>query len=384
MKKILLIIISFLMLSIASTQNFNAQWGNGYSLASLDGEHSLKFGGRIMYDYATWNTGDNSFSSTEFRRVRLFNSGKVYNSVKYKMEFDFSGEAVSFKDVYMEAYIPYVGNFKVGHFKEPFRLEALTSSKYITFMERALPISFSPERNIGFLLHNTFIDDKLSIQVGLFREAENGNDKNIDNTRNLTGRVTFLPIDNGNNLLHLGLAFSNRSSSDSTYSIYSRAENHLGTKLLDLDISNVDNMYLLGFEMAFVMGPFSIQGEYVMNNLDAVEEYIFSGYYGQCSYFLTGEKRVYKNSLSGFDRVSPNANMKEGEGFGAIEIAVRYSSMDLSEAQAGTLNDITAGLNWYLNPCTRIMFNYVMGVATDYNGIETNENIIQCRMQIDF
>ena len=372
------------MLSIASTQNFNAQWGNGYSLASLDGEHSLKFGGRIMYDYATWNTGDNSFSSTEFRRVRLFNSGKVYNSVKYKMEFDFSGEAVSFKDVYMEAYIPYVGNFKVGHFKEPFRLEALTSSKYITFMERALPISFSPERNIGFLLHNTFIDDKLSIQVGLFREAENGNDKNIDNTRNLTGRVTFLPIDNGNNLLHLGLAFSNRSSSDSTYSIYSRAENHLGTKLLDLDISNVDNMYLLGFEMAFVMGPFSIQGEYVMNNLDAVEEYIFSGYYGQCSYFLTGEKRVYKNSLSGFDRVSPNANMKEGEGFGAIEIAVRYSSMDLSEAQAGTLNDITAGLNWYLNPCTRIMFNYVMGVATDYNGIETNENIIQCRMQIDF
>ena len=383
MKKILLFTLSLLMLSIGNSQDFTAKWGNGYKLSSSDGEHSLKFGGRIMSDYAIWNNGDDTFSGTEFRRVRFFNSGKVYGNVKYKLQLDFAGGGVSFKDVYMEVAMSYAGNVKVGHFKEPFRLEALTSSKYITFMERALPIAFSPERNVGVMLHESFMDDKLSIQAGLFREASSGNDKMIDDVRNITTRITFLPINNDNNLLHLGAAFSSRSSSDDTYSVSSRAENHLGTKLLDMDLDNVTGMNLMGAEMAFVMGSFSVQGEYVMNSVEAMEDYSFSGYYGQVSYFLTGEKRKYKNSLAGFDRVKPNKNMKEGEGLGAFEIAARYSSMDLSEAHAGTLNDITVGLNWYLNPCTRLMFNYVMGTLDDH-GVETTENTFQCRMQIDF
>ena len=383
MKKLLLFTFSLLMLSIGNSQDFTAKWGNGYKLSSSDGEHSLKFGGRIMSDYAIWNNGDETFSGTEFRRVRFFNSGKVYGNVKYKLQLDFAGGGVSFKDVYMEVAMPYAGNVKVGHFKEPFRLEALTSSKYITFMERALPIAFSPERNVGVMLHESFMDDKLSIQAGLFREASSGNDKMIDDVRNITTRITFLPINNDNNLLHLGAAFSSRSSSDDTYSVSSRAENHLGTKLLDMDLDNVTGMNLMGAEMAFVMGSFSVQGEYVMNSVEAMEDYSFSGYYGQVSYFLTGEKRKYKNSLAGFDRVKPNKNMKEGEGLGAFELAARYSSMDLSEAHAGTLNDITVGLNWYLNPCTRLMFNYVMGTLDDH-GVETTENTFQCRMQIDF
>ena len=383
MKKILLFTISLLMLSIGNSQDFTTKWGNGYKLSSSDGMHSLKFGGRIMSDYAIWNNGNETFSGTEFRRIRFFNSGKVYDNVKYKLQLDFAGGDVSIKDVYMEVAMPYAGNVKVGHFKEPFRLEALTSSKYITFMERALPIAFSPERNVGLMLHDSFLDDKLSIQAGLFREASSGDDVNIEDVRNITTRITFLPINNDNNLLHLGAAFSSRSSSDDTYSVSSRAENHLGTKLLDMDLDNVTGMNLMGAEMAFVMGSFSVQGEYVMNSVEAMEDYSFSGYYGQVSYFLTGEKRKYKNSLAGFDRVKPNKNMKEGEGLGAFEIAARYSSMDLSEAHAGTLNDITVGLNWYLNPCTRLMFNYVMGTL-DNHGVETTENTFQCRMQIDF
>ena len=383
MKKMLLFILSLLMLSTSHSQDFTAKWGNGYKLSSSDGMHSLKFGGRIMTDYAIWDNGSETFSGTEFRRIRFFNSGKVYDNVRYKLQLDFAGGDVSIKDVYVETSLPYFVNVKVGHFKEPFRLEALTSSKYITFMERALPIAFSPERNVGIMLHDSFLDDKLSIQAGLFREASSGDDVIIEDVRNITSRITFLPINNDENLLHLGAAFTSRSSSDDTYSVSSRAENHLGTKLLDMDLEDVSGMNLMGAEMAFVMGSFSFQGEYIINSVEAIEDYSFSGYYGQVSYFLTGEKRKYKNSLAGFDRVKPNKNMKEGEGLGAFEIAARYSSMDLSEAHAGTLNDITVGLNWYLNPCTRLMFNYVMGTL-DNHGEETTENTFQCRMQIDF
>ena len=135
------------------------------------------------------------------------------------------------------------------------------------------------------------------------------------------------------------------------------------------------------------MGSFSLQGEYVVNSVDALEEYNFSAYYGQVSYFLTGERRKYKNSFSGFDRVKPNTNIGDGNNFGAIELAARYSSMDLSELNGGKLNDITVGLNWYLNPRTRVMFNYVMGrldKSSVESNVETNESSLQCRVQIDF
>ena len=381
-----LITFCLIISTFSFSQNFNSNWSNGFKISSDDGDFKLKFGGRIMYDYACWNTNfngpDESFSGSEFRRVRLFNSGQVYKNVKYKIQFDFAGEEVSFKDVYMEiTKVPFVGNVKVGHFKEPFRLEALTSSKYITFMERGFPIEFYPERNVGLMLYNSFMNNKLSVQAGIFQngvseEAQNDN-------RNITSRITFLPINNKNQLLHLGIGFSNRKNAEKTYSISARPENHLGNKLLSASIIDVEHTNLIGTEMAWVMGPLSIQGEYVVSSVKTNETINFTSYYGQISYFLTGETKKYKNSLAGFDRISPSKNMGDGDGLGALELAVRYSSMDLSEANRGALNDITLGLNWHLNPCTRIMFNYVMGNA-DVNSEETYENTLQMRMQIDF
>ena len=52
------------------------KWGNGYKLSSSDGMHSLKFGGRIMTDYAIWDNGSETFSGTEFRRIRFLTPEK--------------------------------------------------------------------------------------------------------------------------------------------------------------------------------------------------------------------------------------------------------------------------------------------------------------------
>ena len=108
-------------------------------------EKEVKFGGRIMYDMAAWGDEEFNYTGSEFRRVRFYSSGEMYGTVKYKLQLDFSGGKISFKDVWMELNkLPIQGNLRVGHFKEPLRLEALTSSKYITFMERGLPIAMSP------------------------------------------------------------------------------------------------------------------------------------------------------------------------------------------------------------------------------------------------
>lgn len=343
----------------------------------------IKFGGRIMYDMAIWGDSTMDNSGTEFRRVRFYNSGKLYGNVKYKLQLDFSGGEISFKDVWMElSELPFNGNIRVGHFKEPLRLEALTSSKYITFMERALPIAMSAERNTGAMYHTTF-GEKISLQTGVFREGDSfGNDKESTNNVNITSRITYLAMNDGDKLLHLGASNSIRKNSSHSYGFSSRAENHLGNKLMSVDFEGVEETNILGGEIAYVNNSLSVQGEYLQTTVIGETETELSSYYGQISYFLTGESRPYKNSLSGFGRVKPNNNYGSG-GKGAIELVARTSSMDLTAANQGTLNDITLGLNWYLNPHTRIMLNYVMGEMTNETEVIT-ENAVMMRVQLDF
>ena len=54
-------------------------------------EKEVKFGGRIMYDMAAWGADEFDYTGSEFRRVRLYSSGKMYGTVKYKIQLDFSG-----------------------------------------------------------------------------------------------------------------------------------------------------------------------------------------------------------------------------------------------------------------------------------------------------
>jgi len=343
----------------------------------------IKFGGRIMYDMAVWGDSTMDNAGTEFRRVRFYNSGKLYGNVKYKLQLDFAGGAISFKDVWIElSKLPLNGNLRVGHFKEPLRLEALTSSKYITFMERALPITMSAERNTGAMYHTTF-GEKISLQTGVFREGDSfGNDKESTNNVNVTSRITYLAMNDDSKTLHLGANNSIRKNSSHSYGFSSRAENHLGNKLMSVDFEDVEETNVLGGEIAYVNNALSVQAEYLQTTVIGATETELSSYYGQISYFLTGERRTYKNSLSGFGSVKPNNNYSEN-GWGAIELAVRLSSMDLTTANAGTLEDITVGINWYLNPNTRVMFNYVMGEMTNETEVIT-ENAVMMRVQLDF
>jgi len=369
-------------------------------------DKEIKFGGRIMYDMATWGSDDFENAGSEFRRVRFFNSGKLFGYTKYKLQINYSSGNISYKDVWIElGGLPMDGSLRVGHFKEPFRLEALTSSKYITFIERALPIAFSPERNTG-AMYQLNLQDRISVQAGMFTsfyskfptgiftgifEGDSyGNDKNAFNNVNATARITYLLMNHNDRLLHLGAAVRKRKNSDNTYGFSVRPENHLGTKLLTPSFENVDETNITGLEIAYISGPLSLQGEYILTavSLDPEIEmhstqYELNGYYGKVSYFLTGESRLYKSSYEGFNRVKPKNNYGEN-GWGAFEIAARVSQIDLSSVENGTLDDITLGLNWYLNPNTRVMINYVMGEMTNYQGDITKENAVMMRVQLDF
>jgi len=376
---------------------FTTKWDNGFKIENADKSIKMKFGGRIMYDFGFFSLNDEaetngytlaSENGNEFRRARLFTSGTIYKNVDFKLQLDFTGGEVTLKDAFITLKkLPVVGNLRVGHFKEPFRLEALTSSKYITFMERALPISMIPERNSGFMFFNENANKRMSWQVGLFRGADKATSDSPEANGDyaITSRLAGVVVKNDNTLLHLGVSHSYRKpQEDKSYGYSVRPEVHISDKYIKTSVSGVESINLFNFETALVANSFSVQGEYSTANVNStVQDETFNSYYMQASYFLTGEKRKYKNSVVGFDRVKPINNFGDN-GMGALEVALRYSAIDGMENDK--MSNISAGVNWHLNPATRVMANYVISNIENNTQFSGNGqfNAFQMRFQIDF
>jgi len=116
-----------------------------------------------------------------------------------------------------------------------------------------------------------------------------------------------------------------------------------------------------------VRGQLTLAAEYVLASVDApsgaTAEPTFDGYYVMASWFLTGEHRPYNKASGVFDGIKPmHSAFGKERGWGAWEVLARYSELDLTDdgVDEGELNDITLGLNWYVNPNTRVMLNYIL------------------------
>jgi len=369
---------------------------SGLKLSSSDGNFKFQLGGRVMIDTAFYNKDSTSLGNgAEIRRARLFAKGTAYDDWFYKVQLDFAGNSTSLKDVYMGYSGLDSAKIKIGHFKEPFSIEEQTSSKYITFMERGLPNAFSPGRNTGLAVSTH--GKTWGAAAGYFFDGVKNSSSPESQGTGATGRIHFAPLAGKTRVIHLGAAASFRSASgDNEIRFRERPESHVtSTRLVDTStISNYDNQTLYGLEAAAVFGSFSLQGEYMLANVDvsgAGSDPDFNGWYIFASYFLSGEHRPYKVSSGSFGRVKPDSIVGQG-GTGAWEVAVRYSSIDLQDSgyTGGAQNDITLGVNWYATPNVRFMMNYVHASTnptspTTFAGTgDENINIIQLRGQVDF
>ncbi|MGC8737024.1 MAG: porin [Candidatus Hydrogenedens sp.] len=390
------------------------QWKDRLSFKSQDGSFELQVGGRVQLDWVFFdNDGDlvsvfgEEDDGTQFRRAKIDISGKIYDSVLYRMEFDFAGDKdmegrAKFTNTYIGlSDIPYIGNIQVGHFREPFGMERLTSSNYNTFMERGFNDVFNPKRNVGIMLFNSHLQNRLIWQAGIFKETDDfpsDNDSDDDQGYAVTGRIVGIPWyeDKGRKLLHLGLAYSHRNPDGAPFRYKANPECALAFSYLDTDryagfrIADAvaDDVDLIGSELLWIYGPFSIQAEQALScvdtNFGGTRE--FQGGYIYTSYFFTGENRTYNNKMGTLSRIKPKNNFSPKTGsWGAWELGLRYSWIDLDSGmiRGGKEQDWTLGLNWYLNPNTRVFLNYTLAnIEHDlYNG---NLGILQTRFQIDF
>ncbi len=382
-----------------AAETLNVGWKNGIRFESEDKNVKIKLGGRIMSDWTTYVSSSDELeefleeelrNGHEFRRARLYVAGELYGRFEWKAQYDFEGSDASFKDMYVGIKkIPVVGRLRIGHQKEPAGLEQLTSSKYITFIERSLPTeAFTPSRNTGFLVQNTALEDRLTWAAGIFRNADDaGNEQGEDDAWNYTGRVAFAPVyeEEGQNTIHLGASYTFTSRSDDSIRFRSRPEVHQSPRYVDTGSFESDLAGIAGAELAAVVGPFSTQFEFFNASVDSSEgdDPNFLGWYAMVSYFITGEHRPYELGKGTFGRVKPNNDfIAETPGSGAWELAARYSSVDLDDGavSGGELQNVTLGLNWYMHPNSRIMLNYVYADLDNVDAI----NVLTTRFQVDF
>lgn len=376
----------------AHAEDWTAKWSKGFVLNSDDGAFKLKFGGRIQMDFTTASADDalealvgTVEDGSEFRRARLYVSGTIYGNVEFKAQYDFAGGDADFNDLYVGFKDTPVGNIRIGHFFEPFSLEALTSSKYVTFLERALPNVFAPARNVGIMFHD-HVGERFTWAAGAFREADGFGTSRGSGKLNLTGRVTGLPVweEKGRKLLHLGLSLSSKDLGDDPFRFRQRPEAHQAPRFVDTRSFAADSVSLAALEVAVNVGSFHAQTEYILADADSAVagDPSFDGWYVQAGYYITGEHRPYDTKKGSFKRLSPRENVGKDGGKGAWEIALRYSTLDLDDGgvSGGELEDLSLAVSWHLNPVTRFTFNYV---DAEREGVGSADFAV-VRLQLDF
>lgn len=389
---------------------------------AVAGIPTVNWAGQLQADFYAFNQDAASVANygdiengEAFRRARLGAFGD-YGPSEYRIEMDFAlvGRP-SFLDVWAGLKdVPGLGRLRVGHFFEPFSLERYTSNRFVTFMERALPDQpFAPARNMGVMATDTWLDQRGTWAVGLFRTDSDvfGDDTGDEFESALTARVTYLPwydeASDGREYVHLGFGYSLRDTNADQVRFRAQPEARLGSTTPNVpflvDTGNVpaESYQLVGLEAAWVNGPFSVVSEYYAVPVNAAPTttadcLFFQGAYAQTSYFLTGEHRPYRRQNGTFDRVIPRRDFLRYRGPakdkcvevgpGAWEVAARVSGLDLDDGpvQGGRLTDVTLGLNWYLNPYLRVTANWVRAFADRAPAGDSRTDAFGMRVGFDF
>ncbi len=341
----------------------------GLKVTSADGKFEASVGGRIHFDtYAFDRDLASTTGTTEFRRARLTLSGKAYGW-EYKMENDFGagGGLDGFRDVYI-AKSALGGKFTIGHFKPYRAMEELTSSNELLTMERP----FASATGL-------FNGRQFQQGVGYLRAGENYtaglsvfNLRSASGTRNegmgAAGRVTFAPINTDNSTLHFGAWYSFEDNNLGSADLVATS-NYAGRRGPSQVIATTtgasrNTVDVMAVEAAGSFGPAFFQAEYA----DATygqplgRDQDVKTYYVQGSFMLNGGHKPYKGGTGVFG--SPKVADK-----GLWELTGRYDYVE-NETLNREVTSWILGMNYYVNPNLRFMFNYTQG-DNEVTGDET-------------
>lgn len=428
--------------------------------------------GNFSQDAASKADLGNIQNGVGFRRARLAAAGNLSEFTSFYSEVDFASPGrPSFLDMWVQqANLPLFGNVRIGNFRQPTTMDGWTSVRHLQFLERSLPMqAFDPFRRIGAMAWDLSQDERTmwaysvygtgwtfwnpnSTPASTSYNTLGGDDRfgtqigdigGVSFATRMTHLVYFDEPSNGRYLLHVGGGYNFSEiggdvNGDRTYDARAIPEFFVGDStaggataggtpfVADTGRILATSYNLWHGELAGSWGPAHFQTEVFLIdvNQQVGTPLFYNGAYFQTGYFLTGENTGYNKQMGVLDyNVKPFTEFfgvgRKGSrrmgGWGAWEIAARWSYVDLSSSHVGAyasssatsvpntpnqgiVNATTLALNWWWNQYTRVQFNWIHDWATYYGstgsaglpagGIPahgaTQFNIFASRIQFEF
>jgi len=395
-----------------------AGWKDGFFLESPNGDFKMKIRGYLQADARVFpnNGGDTGFNNFYLRRVRPIVEGTVYKYFDYKIMPDFGLGTATIADAWAGINYWQEARFRAGKFKPPLSLERLQSGEYLTFVERSVADNLTPNRDVGFQLAGDFFDGALSYQIGVFNGVLDGQsaDTDVSSEKEFFGRLFAEPMKKSDIAALKGLgvgiagSYTDLNQADNlspmVYRTAGRSTWFRFATSSDVSILGDDERHRIDPQAYWYYGPFHLMGEYIFSKQGAKRfddetgsvrraQLDNAAWYTEAGWVITGEDASYKG-------VTPKNNFDpRNGGWGAFEVAVRYSDVRVDEdtfnlgfatkpQSTGGATAYTFGVNWYLNRSFKFMFNYEhtdFDSAVEFNdALRDKEDVILTRFQVSY
>lgn len=374
------------------------------TFTSADGKFSAAIRAVAQFDAAHYSVSplrtDNDLDSgTNFRRARLGIDGKAFGDWSYALWGEFGGSG-SEAAILNQAYVEYDGwkplglanpvRLRIGAWATPAGLEDATSNTDSTFLERGASAELvrglaggDGRSSVGFFANGDhwYVSGTLTGDtVGAPATAE------FSEQTGALARIALNPFHGKDYDVHIGANLSvvfdpadTAAGAPVTKQLRLRERPELrvdGTRLVDTGNINSDGLVAYGGELGASFKNFYATSEYYKIDVSRTGaspfDPSFDGWYVQGAWTLTGEHRGWNSANGGFRGIKPNKNFNPAKGgWGAWEVAARYSVLDLNDdeglagaatpaggVRGGEQKITTVGLNWYPNSTVRFLLDY--------------------------
>jgi phosphate-selective porin OprO/OprP len=374
------------------------------SVSSADGRFTAQVRALGQFDAANYSQGGRArnlpaangpdlSSGSNFRRAYLGVQGKVFGDWSYNVNYNFGGSNGTESAGAIQAlYIQYDGlkpiAVRIGAYPPPTGLEDGTSPQDTIFLERSGPSDVirnlvgSDGRNAASLM---YVGDAFFAAVSL-TGARVADAAVFDEQMAVIGRVSYSFKPNPDSRIVLSGSAGDLFRPPDASSATAPARNVNiqlgpelavdGTRMIATGAINSDSVVYWAAEAAANFGPFYVAAGYfdyqINRRQTTLEDFNFHGWLAQASWIITGEARGWNGQNAAYQAPKPAKPFDlEGEGWGAWELAGRYTLVDLNdrEGAAGSpmpLDGVrggeqeiwTLGLNWYPNSVVRFALDY--------------------------
>jgi phosphate-selective porin OprO/OprP len=409
-------------------------------IASSDGRFSAALRATVQYDVGyymqgeharTLGTGPDLSSGSNFRRAQLGLQGKVFGDWSYYFNMDYGSGGSTGTETpghIQQAYIEYDGFgpfiFRIGAHPPSTGLDDSYAASDQLLMERSSPGDLSRNMAGGDgrdSIELVYQSDKLYGSLAYTGDKAQATGA-FDEQQAVVGRVAYSPVANADWRWLVSVAAtdvfrpgdgSSALNSARAFSIKNLSELNVddnSTAFVQVTNANVTDAWNWNLESAVTYDNFLAQAGYFKYGIDqrgitTLRGQGFNGWYAEGSWVLTGESRGYSVANAAFTNPRPRVNFSpDGGGWGAFELAARYSTLDLNDNEGvvggalpaggirgGEQRISTIGLNWYPNQVLKFTLQgqavqvSKIGTTTVPNGnLGQNFNTIALRSQIAF